>query len=139
MDAAVTARPAVMDDVNVALRDARVARWNARSGPRVGDFLLRRDGTLARFTYDHGPVIQTTAKGFGPGSFYFADDGTMDYSGALDPWLTKMRLEDTGEFEDGACWFFSHDEARAHNGVTCVVPCRVYRLKDEWADLVRAA
>ncbi len=107
---------------------ANLEAWNARGGPRVGDWCKMPDGKMCRFTHDWGEDIQTTSRYYpGHGSFFFGR-GYMDYSGGLDPAILKSRLIDTGETKPGAAWFFHHNEARASNGVYFNVDCRVFEV-----------
>lgn len=122
-----SARP-TFDDRDQEIKDARVALWNDRAGPRVGDFVEMLDGSLRRFTHDWGDEIQTTS-GFQPedASFYFGRAGYCSFSGSLDPSIPKARLVETERSKDGRVWFFHHDQAGASRGVHTTIPCRVYR------------
>jgi hypothetical protein len=120
------------DDQDAAILRDRIAQWQRVDGPRVGDYVRMLDGTLRRFTHDWGDALQVTV---GPVSvcagderFYFAGD-CMSFSGSLDPAIPAAELEDTGRLSSGAAWFFHHDQVRAHYGVRCTVPCRVYRQR----------
>jgi hypothetical protein len=117
------------DQRDEEIKSERVALWNARTGPRVGDFVIMPDGTTRRFTYAWDDDIQTTSKTYpGDASFYFAG-ACCSFSGSLNPGLPKKHLVDTGDVREGAVWFFHHDQARAHNGVRTTIPCRVYRYE----------
>lgn len=109
------------DDTDKEILERREALFNARSGPRVGDFVRFPDGTVDRFSHDWGETIQTT-KG---GSFYLGN-GYMSFSGGLDPAIDKADLRPTYEMRGGSCWFFHHNYHAAHNGVDVTIPCRVY-------------
>jgi hypothetical protein len=122
--------PAFDDKDAVILRN-RIEAWDKRTGPRVGDFVLMPNGQKRRFTHAWDDGMQTTYPGFGNGSFHFGKEGYMDYSGSLDSSIKFERIVDTGECEEGVAWFFHHNEMRAHNGVDCHVPCRVYRVTEE--------
>lgn len=120
--------PPQFDTADQAIKDRNLKLWNTIPGPRVGDFLEYDDGTLRRFTHDWGDSIQITSISEpGGGSFYLAF-GYCSYSGGLDPGIHKSRLRDTGVSKEGRVWFFHHDHARGHNGVSTSIPCRVYRL-----------
>jgi hypothetical protein len=119
----------VFDDKDAEILKARIAEWDKRTGPRVGDFVHMLDGTLRRFTHDHGDGLQTTcgkAELACDVSFYFGK-GYMDFSGSLDPQVARTALVDTGETMIGRAWFFHHDHVCAHSGVYMDVPCRVFR------------
>lgn len=118
----------VFDERDQAIKDRRIAKWNLRPGPRVGDYLEYPDGSLRRFTHDWGDAIQVTNKYYPEhGSFYFAGP-YCSYSGGLDPAINKSRLVYSGRTREASVWFFHHDVAAAHNGITTSIPCRVYRL-----------
>lgn len=105
-----------------------VARANL-NGPLVGDFVYI-DGVLRRFTHDWEDDIQTTTPN-GEGSFYLSVSGHMSYSGSLDPSVPKAKLRKLNMTLNGRCWFFHHDELRAHNAVFAEVGCSVYELSRE--------
>jgi len=116
------------DERDAQILKQRIAMWAEIQGPRVGDFVKMKDGTLRRFTHDWGDDIQTTVGPVHPcsgdASFYFGGD-YMSFSGSLDHAIPKSSLREIGEQEGGA-WFFHHNEMRAHNGVSVRVPFRVY-------------
>ncbi len=118
--------PNEFDDRDCAILAKREAAWNSKPGPRVGDFVIMPDGALRRFTYNWGDGLQTTW-GEEAGSFYL-DNGFASYSGGLEPSIPNERIEDTGETRPGLFWFFHHDEARAHNGVSFTIACRVFKV-----------
>jgi len=53
--------PPVFDEKDRAIRDARIAMWSERTGPRVGDFVVMSEGDVRRFTHDWGDDIQVTS------------------------------------------------------------------------------
>lgn len=114
------------DETDLAILAKRLAHWNALQGPRVGDWVVMRDGSMRRFTHDWGEDIQTTDPKFGLGSFYLGD-GYMSYSGSLDSALAKHSFQDLGETKTADCWFFHHDFWGADRGVHFQVFCKVYR------------
>lgn len=116
----------VFDARDADILAQRVADWNAKPGPRVGDFAILANGKTVRFSHDWGDSLQTTDGRFGA-SFYLGKGGYMDFSGGLDPSIPKVAFVYTGEVRDGQAWFFHHEETRAHNGVYFNVPCRVFR------------
>ena len=111
-------------------RDAEIlaASIKARDsfdGPRIGDFIRMKNGELRRFTYRWPEGIQTTWKGES-GSFYLDKEGYVSYSGSLESQIPFSRIRDTGQFREGAFWFFHHGFQQAFHGVDCRAPCRVY-------------
>jgi hypothetical protein len=118
--------PPQFDDRDAALLAERQARFDQQSGPRVGDIVLMRDGSMRRFTHDWGDGLQTTTPQFGAGSFYFGT-GHMDYSGALDPTIPKAGLIDTGEQREARVWFFHHNFPGAARAVHTTARVRVFR------------
>lgn len=101
----------------------RVFHWNARKGPRVGDYVIMPDATVERFSYDWGKDIQTTPAG----AFYLGENGTVSYSGGLNAAIPKANLVLTDETREGQFWFFHHNDSKAHNGVNVKAWCRVFR------------
>ena len=113
---------------------SRVALWDKRTGPRVGDFIVMPDGSEHRFCHDWHDGLQTTPGG----SFYFGN-GYADYSGGLDPTLKNKLIIATPKQKAGQFWFFHHNSARAHNGVYFKVLCRVFYHKHYWRNERAAA
>jgi hypothetical protein len=97
-------------------------------GARVGDFVYFPDGSLHRFTHDWDEDLQTVK--VGEGSFYLGA-GYVEYSGGLDPAIPRRGLTLLPESREGTCWFFHHNHARAHNGVSVTVNFRVFQYKPE--------
>ena len=122
----------MLDERDTEILAERTARFNARPGPRVGDFVIMPSGDMSRFTHDWGKDIQT---GGMDGRFYFDRSGALDYSGGLDPAIPKSKLRQRDDFRDGSAWFFHHDMRRAHNGVDVTVRCRVYEYRPEAANV----
>jgi hypothetical protein len=108
----------------------REALLNKIEGPRVGDYLKTPEGYL-RFTHDWGNEIQTTVRPSHPcngdASFYLSE-GSVSFSGSLNPSIAKASLRDTGEKQDGSFWFFHHNYAGAGMGVYFKMPVRVFEV-----------
>ena len=113
------------DPQNETLFAERVARFNARTGPRVGDFAIFPDGHEERFSHDWQELGLQTSRG---GSWYLAIDGFVSFSGGLNPTIPLARIEPADERRAGAFWFFDRAWARAHSAVYVSVECRVYRI-----------
>ena len=101
----------------------RMRLYDEIEGPRVGDFVRMPDGELHRFTYDWEDGLQT-----GKGGSYYLAEGYIDYSGSLDPRISRERLRDTGEKRLGHVWVFSGNHHTAHNGVEAQVLFRVFEV-----------
>lgn len=114
-----------LDDRDEAILLERVGLRSRIRGPRVGDFCILRNGDVRRFAHDWGDDIQPSSKG-DAGSFYLQPNGHLDYSGGLDPAIPKSSFRAFAALREGRAWFFSHDVHRAGNGVTALIPCRVY-------------
>jgi hypothetical protein len=112
------------DDKDAEILAERVALRDRRAGPRIGDYVEFEDGRAGRFSHDWGDSIQWSEGG----SFSLTESGGASFSGGLNPAIPKACLTPTGQ-RDGAFWFFHHGHWRAHNGVDCMAPCRVYRAK----------
>lgn len=117
------------DDVDQAICDKRIAAWNERSGPRVGDWVLMPDGAQLRFTHDWGTDIQTTHPRLSGDASFYLGANYMEFSGSLDSAIPKAALLQIEGTIPGSAWFFHHNEVRAHNGVHFKVPCRVFRYQ----------
>ena len=102
----------------------RVRAFNKLPGPRVGDYVLI-DGVLNRFSHDWVKSIQTSKDG----SFYMGD-GSVSFSGGLDPAINKTRFELTDQKEMGDFWFFHNDFWGTGRGVYFQTECRVYKLNN---------
>jgi hypothetical protein len=145
------------DETDLALYAERLARWLAipADRPRVGDFLLVSESTtqplFKRFTHAWNDGIQTTSETRCPNSpddwsFYIAPDASVSYSGGLDAAIPYDRLvivsesrarmgyhtgdmiiDRTPMLVPGTFWFFKHDRPGASRGLSCTLPCRVWR------------
>jgi hypothetical protein len=114
----------------------RLAEFNARTGPRVGDYIRLPDlhpklGKWTRFTHHHGDLVQT---GGGVHSSYYLGHGYLSYSGGLDRGVKPDTLLPTAETKDGSVWFFDGEQAGAGRGVDFMAPMRVFTLR-EGADI----
>src|SRR3990167_7939395 len=128
----VLGRP-IFDARDQQLLDARITNRNALPGPRVGDFVIMRDGAIHRFSHDwQEGGLQTSEASYNPerpwagGSWYLGSSGLSSFSGGLDPIIKREHLAEVGYERNGSFWFFHHDIPRAHCGVTVSVPCRVF-------------
>lgn len=109
------------------LRQQGLTYWNAAKGPRVGDHVMLADGTLHRISTKTNKQFQLSEPRFGA-SFHWCW-WYCSYSGGHQKVLHPLAsLEDTGESCDGNVWVFHHEQAGAHRGVSCTIPCRIYRL-----------
>ena len=104
-----------------------LAIWTTIEGPRVGDFVQLPCGTVARISLLTGHQFQISEPRFGA-SYYWAW-WYCSYSGGHKPILfDRTGLEFTGGMQAGDAWVFHHDQPGANRGVSCSIPCRVYRL-----------
>lgn len=107
-----------------------IASWDAREGPRVGDFCERPGEdtvfhrTNSRFTHNGDDFMQT---GGGDGSYHISQCGFASYSGGLDPGVQKANLVDTGRTKWASFWFFKDNFAGGHCGVSVTLTVRVYQ------------
>lgn len=117
-------RPDPDDAEDRRIISERLTRRDQLPGPRVGDFIVRLDGRLMRFSYDWGDSLQVSDGG----SFYLEREGFADFSGGLEPSIPKRRIKPAPDRypESGSFWIFHHDEHRAHNGVDFHTPCRMF-------------
>ena len=117
-----------LDEKNTEIAKQTAAAYAALSPdrPRLGDFVIRPDGTTERFSYLWPDGPQTSESG----SFYIDRDGHASFSGGLNgprPW---DRFHDTGATRRGRFWFFSHNRAGAGRGVDFYLTCRIYQETD---------
>ena len=116
----------------LSARQARRTQISARHhAPLVGDVLVMLDGTTRRVAHVHDYTkdvsIQPSSATIGSPSLYWHDNGTMDYSGALDSSIPITKFQ-RGRSTLASAWFFSHAVVCALNGVT--VPAFV----TEWTE-----
>lgn len=112
-----------MNEHNIEILKVRTASRKTITGPRVGDFIHRQDGKLARFTHKWNDGLQT---GFG-GSYYLNESGTMSFSGGLDPSIPNAEIKETDETREGSAWFFDLNRPGAGRGINVILSCRVYQ------------
>ena len=124
---------------NSTLLRKRVRLLNKKKGPRVGDWMILKNGVMTRFTHDWGfwrkedlgIQIGDRERTGDCGSFYLGD-GYCSYSGSLDPPILHKNLRRTNNKKLGRVWFFDHDHAFANNGIDFEIKFRVYKeVRDE--------
>lgn len=123
--------PRTVDPKNISILHSRLSAREKLSGPRVGDWLRRLDGSETRMTHiwdldEDGLHVQDGGT-FG-GSFYLQSTGHEDYSGGLNPGIPASTMELTEEIKDGLVWFFDRDWPGADRGVTFKIQERVWRV-----------
>jgi len=119
-----------LDERDCDILRARSQAWQARPGPRVGDYVVFGNGEMRRFAHDWEEYGLQTTTAADAGSFYLGESGYCDMSGSLEPCVRRETLSLTGE-KPGLVWFFHHGDRRAHNGVNAWIPCRVFTSSDE--------
>ena len=92
---------------------------------KQGVFLKMPDGEYLRITHYFGDGVQT-AKEF-EGSYYLGE-GTMSYSGSLDPIIKTENIRPTNETKIGHCWFFADRHSGGAKGIQCEILCPVFEL-----------
>lgn len=120
----MNARPD-FDAKDQELLDIRVANRKKLPGPLVGDYVKMPNGDLERFSHDWGSDIQTTKAG----SFHLHHGGLAEFSGGLNPAISKQKITPTGETKEAWFWFFHHNDVRAHNGVHFKIEVPVYEYE----------
>lgn len=117
-----------LDERDQTILAHRLELLNARSEPRVGDFVRFADGIVRRFSHiwdwdddDDEPLLQSSDSGS-----YYLGDGYVTMSGTLHPCVPASSLTLTDETRHGDVWFFNHDFHTAHNSVAALVEFRVY-------------
>lgn len=119
-----------LDNLDSTILSTRMAAWNARRGPRIGDKIKMSDGSIRRLAHDSGSDMQTTSRTLPGDQSFYLGHGYCSFSGSHGEVIPKDKLHDTGLTEDGSIWFFHHDRAVAFNAVHAKIPCRLYKLKD---------
>lgn len=118
------------DDCDEQLRTQGLSIWNDILEPRIGDYVEIPCGTLHRISLFTKESFQVAEPRFGA-SYYWAW-WYCSFSGGHKPVLYRRQLLiDTGSIRDGNVWVFHHDQPGAHRGVSCDIPCRIYRLNPE--------
>lgn len=99
--------------------------FNAQPGIRIGDYIVRADGSGSRVTHIHkeAGIIQD---GGGPLSFHLCESGRISYSGGLNVGLPVDRVKPAPESRAGFIWIFSGGWRRAHWGIDAVINFRVF-------------
>ena len=117
----------MLDERDEAIRQQRAALFAQHTTPQVGDFVRFADGVTRRISYvwKEEPAIQTSRGG----SWHIAGS-YASFSGGLYPAIPRSTLTLEPERRDGVFWFFHHDHACAHNGVDCMIPCRVWTCSE---------
>lgn len=110
---------------NKAIVTKRMRLYDQIKGPRVGDYIILKDGTLDRFTHNWGNEIQVGGMG---GSFYLGN-GFIEYSGGLDPSISKSEIVPTKQKRSGSVWIFDDDRHVAGGAVYFKVYFRVFKQK----------
>lgn len=116
------------NDDRVIMR-RRAKKRAKREGPQIGDIVRMPDGQEARIAYLWPSSFQPTP-GIFHGSFHLTRSGGGSHSGALQPSISYDRLIDTTKTREAEFWFFSGGTWRAHNGVKCMVPVKVWKVSE---------
>lgn len=123
-----------IDHIDAELVAKRTAEYLKSRGVELGHFVRMPDQSLRRITHCWGSGFQTTVGGshpcFGDESFYMGSDGTVSFSGSLDSPIDKAKLSKSKDTHPGKFWMFSHNEAKAHNGVRFTVDCPVWTVTE---------
>ena len=108
----------------------RVKLYDARPGPRVGDYVMVVDKVLDRITHIWRDVPEPRAQcGGGENGSYYLGNGYCSYSGGLNGGCLLSDLEETDLLMDGCVWFFDDDVAGAGRGVYFRIRHRVFVLR----------
>jgi hypothetical protein len=111
--------------INLQILERRVNAFNAVETIREGDYVKHLSGKIDRITHVWDDAAQT---GGGQGSYYLGENGYVSYSGGLDPGIPLTKLVLTDEIKKGMIWFFSRNNAFAHNGINFMIDFRVYEV-----------
>jgi len=126
----MNADPRTLDPKNLDILSSRLSAREQITGPRVGDWLRRLDGSESRITHVwtfDGEGAHVQDGGTVCGRFYLQTTGHLSYSGGLNPGLPESVLELTEETRDGWVWFFDRDWWGANCGVDFKITERVWK------------
>lgn len=112
-----------LDEIDTQLFKDRAEKFLQFTTPQVGDFVIFPENIVRRISHDWSDSVQTSDGG----RFYLKSNGCMDFSGSLYRSISKDALTLTDEKNQGSCWFFSHNQWKAHNGVDVKIACRVWQ------------
>lgn len=116
-----------MNTVNQEILVKRQELFLADNTIKVGDVVIRPDGSKSRVAYVWKIDPVTVQLSDGIGSFYLAD-GFMSYSGSLNNGIPINHFSLTPELTPSPAWFFDHDIPRAYAGIVVNVNCRTWLL-----------
>lgn len=101
----------------------RMAKFDARKSPRVGDFVDFADGDTTRrigaHWDDHVQLVPS-------GSFYLGQNGCSHSGTYFSGLYPKTELALTDQTRPGSIWIHHHGHREAHNGVDATAVFRVY-------------
>ena len=126
----MTTDPRTLDPKNLDMLRTRLAEREKITGPRVGDWIVRLDGTRSRATYvwDLGGEDAHVQDGGSEGAaFYLLSSGHESYSGGLNPGIPTSSLQLTEETQEGWVWFFHRDHWMRDNAVSFPIQERVWK------------
>lgn len=119
------------DERDAEILAERVEAFNARQGPRVGDYVRFADDVTRRISHvwrdEHDAAFSVQTSN---GGSYYLGKGYVSMSGSLFGGVKPETLTLTEETRDGAVWFFHHDWHTAHNGVDTVATFRVFTCSE---------
>ena len=110
---------------NEVILGKRQQALNAIPHAKVGDYVRLLNGSLHRFTIDHGDRLQHDTGG----SFYLGHKG-CDFSGACGDSIPRYKLIEVG-VKEGSVWFFSEDIWGAGRGYHTNAIFKVWEEVDE--------
>jgi len=103
------------------------------SGVRLGDYILRKNGTLQRFCIDYG---DGTFQTYDNGSFALCESGHSSYSGTCGDVIKLENIKETYANYDDSCgakgyggnfWICYNGRLQAHAAVYVTIECRIFR------------
>lgn len=120
-----------LDETDKKIFDQTADAWAAlpNEKPRVGDFLIMRDGSYKRFCYVRRTTAQTTTAL--EENYYAGRCGSVSYSGGMEPGVECDALRRETPTKNGQFWFFHHGQSGPGRKVNFMMPCRVWRVRDE--------
>lgn len=123
-----------LDDKDRAILANAIACREERRGPRMGDYVLFPTGEVERISHIFDNHVQTSPSG----SFAMCSEGFMEFSGGLNPGVSKASLTLVLADIPGLAWIFHHGVVGPHRRVDVQIPCRAFLTTEPYKGFLGA-